>query len=66
MKESGIVMLFHAVVITLVLYLLMITIGQSSDMAQDRALVIGAVILIYMLMFGHQLPHHMNSNLRLF
>ena len=55
-------MLLHSVVITLVLYIIMVYgLKQSNMQAQNRSLLIGAVLLIYMILFGHGLPTKMNS-----
>jgi hypothetical protein len=54
--------LFHAFIITLVLYLIMIYgLRQSSNKALNRSLLIGAIALIYMILFGHRLPTHVNN-----
>ena len=55
--EQGRVMLLHAVVIGLVLYLFMIyVLRQAPSVAENRSLIIAALILIYMILFGHRLP----------
>lgn len=62
--ESGLTMLMHSVIIGAILYLAMIYIlGQSQIVAETRSLVISAVVLIYMIMFGHGLPTKINKNL---
>ena len=62
--ERGLVMTFHAIVIALILYVLMIFIlKQPSQVAEDRSILLGAVILIYMILFGHGLPNSMNKNI---
>lgn len=59
--NSTITHLLHAVVITIVLYLVMkFALGQSCDMAMTRSVLIGAVVLIYMILFGHGLPTRIN------
>jgi len=63
--EGGLTMLVHAIIITLVLYLIMkYILQQSSSKATDRSLVIGSLVLIYMIMFGHGLPTNVNSNFK--
>lgn len=54
--------LVHSFLITVVLYLIM-TFGlrQSSTKALNRSLLVGAVSLIYMILFGHRLPTHVNN-----
>lgn len=51
----------HAFIITIVLYILMkFLLKQSQNMALNRSILIGAVSLIYMILFGHGLPTHIN------
>ncbi len=62
--ESGLMMVFHAIVITVILYLVMVYgMGQASVKAENRSILIGAVVLIYMILFGHGLPTKLNSKL---
>jgi TRAP-type C4-dicarboxylate transport system permease small subunit len=37
--------------------------NQPALVAEDRSIVIGAFVLIYMVMFGHGMPGQMNRNL---
>ena len=55
--ERGLVMVAHAVIIGLVLYLLM-TFGlrQNAFVAENRSILIASFVLIYMILFGHKLP----------
>jgi hypothetical protein len=62
--ESGLMMLVHSVVIGIVLYLIMTYFLQQENMvAQDRSILIAAVVLIYMILFGHGLPGSINKNI---
>jgi len=62
--ESGRMMLLHSLIIAFVLYLLMIFIlKQRHAVAENRSLLIGAFVLIYMILFGHGLPTSINKNL---
>jgi CBS domain containing-hemolysin-like protein len=55
--ESHWMMLLHAVIIGLILYLIMLFgLKQPAEVAENRSLLIAAVTLIYMLLFGHGLP----------
>lgn len=55
--ERGLIMLLHSVIIGIVLYLLMVyVLKQSKMVAENRSILIAAVILIYMILFGHGLP----------
>ncbi len=59
--ESSLIHLSHAFIITVLLYLLMkFGLNQSQNMALNRSLIIGAVALIYMILFGHGMPTHIN------
>ena len=54
--------LFHACILTIILYLLMkLALRQSQNMALNRSILIGAIALIYMILFGHGLPTHVNK-----
>jgi hypothetical protein len=60
--ESGLTMLLHSVIIGIVLYFLMIFgLGQDSNVAENRSILIGSVVLIYMILFGHGLPTKINK-----
>ena len=55
--ERGLMMLLHSVIIGLILYLIMLLgLKQSADVAENRSILIAAVALIYMILFGHGLP----------
>ena len=65
--ERGLVMLVHSVIIGLILFLIMrFILGQSVSVAEDRSVLLGAVVLIYMVLFGHRLPGTINRNVALF
>jgi hypothetical protein len=54
----------HALILGLVLFALMkYGLKQSNSMAQDRAVLIAALALVYMTLFGHRLPGKINSNI---
>jgi len=56
-------MLLHAVLIGVLLYLLMVyLLKQSPKIAEDRSVFLGALVLAYMVLFGHGLPTKMNKN----
>lgn len=62
--ESGLTMLVHAVIIGIVLYFIMTMVfKQRAVVAQNRSLVLAALVLIYMIAFGHGLPGRVNPNL---
>lgn len=62
--ESGKMMLLHSFVIGIVLYLFM-TIGlkQRHVVAENRSILLAALSLIYMVLFGHGLPNTINKNI---
>jgi len=56
--------LLHSAITGILLYLFMIYIlGQSPSVAENRSILFGAVILIYMILFGHGLPTSINKKL---
>ena len=57
-------MIIHAILIALVLYVIMLyVLKQPAIKAQNRSVLIGALVLVYMLVFGHGLPVSINKNL---
>ena len=62
--ESGRMMLLHSVIIGILLYLFMIYIlRQKQIVAENRSILLAALILAYMILFGHGLPTSINKNL---
>ena len=62
--ESGLMMLVHSVIIGILLYLIMIFVfGQKQSVAENRSILLSALILVYMILFGHGLPTSINPNL---
>ena len=62
--EAGRMMLLHSLVIGVLLYLFMIfVIGQKQAVAENRSILIGALALVYMILFGHGLPTSINKSL---
>lgn len=59
--EGALNHVFHAFIITIVLYIVMkFLLRQSQTMSLNRSILIGALALIYMILFGHGLPTHVN------
>lgn len=57
-------MLVHALLIAVILYLVMVYgLRQANAIAQARSMMIGAVVLIYMLLFGHGLPRSLRHSM---
>jgi hypothetical protein len=62
--ERGLIMVLHSAIIGLVLYMLMVfAFNQSPKIAENRSVLIAAVVLIYMILFGHGLPTRLNKDL---
>ena len=62
--EDGRMMLLHSIIIGIFLYFFMFLIlGQKQVVAENRSILISASILIYMILFGHELPTSINKNL---
>jgi|TARA_A100001015_G_scaffold179506_1_gene199607 hypothetical protein len=60
--ERGLMMLLHSAIIGVILYLLMVyALKQSAPIAENRSLLIAALVLIYMILFGHGLPNKLNK-----
>jgi hypothetical protein len=50
-------MLIHSIVIAFLLYLILhFWMNYSRVVAQKYSIIVGIIVLIYMLVFGHQLP----------
>lgn len=59
--EGALNHLFHALIITIILYVIMkFVLRQSQNMSLNRSILIGAIALIYMILFGHGFPTHIN------
>jgi hypothetical protein len=66
MAERGFTMFIHAAFIGAVLYFSMVyLLKQSPEVAEDRSILLAAFILVYMVMFGHGAPTHINKNVAL-
>jgi len=62
--ESGFTMLMHSVLIGVILYVVMVyVLKQRQAVAENRSIVLAAVVLIYMIMFGHGMPTKVNKDL---
>lgn len=62
--ERGLIMVLHSVIIAVLLYVLMyFVLGQSAMVAENRSVLAGALILAYMVLFGHGLPISLNKDL---
>lgn len=62
--EGALTMLFHSIIIAIILYVIMkFILRQNNEKAIDRSVLIGAIVLIYMILFGHGLPRRINKNI---
>ena len=60
--ERGLTMLLHSAIIGIILYIFMkFVLGQQSNMAENRSILIASLVLIYMILFGHGLPTKLNK-----
>lgn len=57
-------MLLHSAIIGIVLYIIMVYIlKQRPVVAENRSVLLAAVVLIYMIVFGHGMPTKINKDL---
>jgi hypothetical protein len=61
--ERGLIMFLHSIIIGVLIYILMIYLGQKQIVAENRSILLAALILLYMILFGHDLPYSINKNL---
>ena len=62
--ERGIVMVFQSAVFSIVLYVFMIFgLGYNDNIAENRSILIGSCISVYMILFGYGLPVKLNKNI---
>ncbi len=56
--------LSHSILLGLLLYFVMVfVLKQPYEVAQDRSMLIAALALAYMILFGHSLPSRVNKNI---
>lgn len=62
--ERGLIMVFHSIVISVILYIVLVLIFKQNKMvAENRSVLLGALVLVYMVLFGHGLPTKINKGL---
>ena len=62
--EGGFMMFIHSAIISVIIYVIMkFLLKQPEIVSQNRSVLIGALILIYMVLFGHNLPININRNI---
>jgi len=61
--ENGHIMLIYSTIIGILLYFFMIYIlGQKQIVSKIISILLAALILVYMILFGHGLPTSINKN----
>jgi hypothetical protein len=56
--------LFHSILLGVLSYFVMLfALKQPYDVAQDRSMLLAALALAYMILFGHSLPNRVNKNI---
>jgi ACR3 family arsenite efflux pump ArsB len=62
--ETARMMVLHSLIIGILLYLFMIfVLGQKQIVAETRSILLAALTLVYMILFGHGLPMSINKDL---
>tara|TARA_Y100000766_G_C18723230_1_gene515018 strand:+ start:197 stop:397 length:201 start_codon:yes stop_codon:yes gene_type:complete len=62
--ERGLNMIIHASLFAIVCFIFMrFSLNLSQSKSEDRSIALGALVLLYMLLFGHRLPTRINQNL---
>ena len=54
-------MILHAVLIGVAVYFFVLK--QKQVVAENRSILLAALVLVYMILFGHGLPTSINQNL---
>lgn len=56
--------IIHSTVLGAILYFIMVNgFKQNKEVALDRSTLIAAIFLVYMILFGHNYPTHVNKNI---
>jgi len=62
--EKPMMMVLHSAIIGILLYVFMIfVLGQNKVVAENRSILLAAMVLVYMILFGHGLPTSINKKL---
>jgi hypothetical protein len=63
-EERGLMMLLHSAIISVIIFLAMrYALKKDIKNSENTSLLLGSIVLIYMLLFGHGLPNKINKNL---
>ena len=55
-------MVLHSIIIGVIVFIFMIFgLKQKNEIAERRSILIASTVLIYMLLFGHNLPLKLNK-----
>jgi len=55
--ESGFSHVIHTLVMSIVFYVILVyVLKQSRDSSIDKSILLGTILLMYMILFGHHLP----------
>ena len=64
MSERGLIMVMHSSIIGILLYIIMIKFfNQNNLIAENRSILLSAIMLIYMILFGHGFPNIINKDI---
>ena len=63
MEERGGMMLIHSIIIGIIAYGMMRLLKERAIVAENRSILLAAIILIYMILFGHGLPTRVNPDI---
>ena len=64
MAEGGLIMASHSLSMAIVAYVIMVyVLKQKPSVAEDRSTLLGGVVLVYMVLFGHGLPKKLNPKI---
>ena len=62
--ENVLIMVSHSIIIGILLYFFMVLVlDQKQIVAENRSILLAAIVLVYMILFGHGLPTSINKNL---
>ena len=60
-------MVLHAAIVGVVAYFIMLNyFKQKEEMAEDRSILLAALVLVYMLVYGHNMPNSAFLNKNIF
>jgi len=62
--ERGINMVLHSLILGVIAFIFMrFALKLSEAKSEDRSIALGALALLYMILFGHDIPNQINKNL---